>query len=287
MPNLTPWTLEQRFGKIKMVIVPDIFGNEADFLTLIKKINTSSAVKTFKHIKKLECSLPDFQEAFPTVKKIDWFNFSEKSDFLRDLLQKKCGKPFQIKQNGKTYQITFLCNPFSSKMVFEIKINRKGTYILKESPYQFLNTKNDRVRKEHENMAIRADSTYSNAILEFYLKLNNCPHVSDILYYNFNHEVVLYQAEKGNFITDTLPDFHNFHKKFVPDLARLGIYINDINNGNFMISKKDGQIKVIDTGHASFINPLTPGVPGLTFTLGNLCGQDYISEAGVLDLEDV
>jgi hypothetical protein len=54
-----------------------------------------------------------------------------------------------------------------------------------------------------------------------------------------------------------------------------------------MFSQKDRQIKVIDTGHASFINPLTPGVPGLTFTLGNLCGQDYISEAGVLDLEDV
>jgi len=54
-----------------------------------------------------------------------------------------------------------------------------------------------------------------------------------------------------------------------------------------MVSLKDKMVKIIDIGHATFANPLTPGVPGLTFTLGNLCGQDYISVNGVLGMEDI
>ena len=63
--------------------------------------------------------------------------------------------------------------------------------------------------------------------------------------------------------------------------------MNDINTGNFLVSDRDNQVKIIDIGHATYANPLMPGVPGLTFTLGNLCGRDYISLNGVLDVEDV
>ena len=141
-------------------------------------------------------------------------------------------------------------------------------------------------------MAIRADSTYSDAMLEFYLKLNGCAHSPDILYYNFKHEIALYTQETGQHFhveenKKKFLDFYSFNTKIVPDSTKLGIYINDINEGNFIVSEKDGQVKIIDIGHATFANPLTPGIPGLTFTIGNLCGQDYISIYGVLDVEDI
>ena len=141
-------------------------------------------------------------------------------------------------------------------------------------------------------MAIRADSTYSDALLEFYLKLSGCPHAPNILYYHFNHEVALYQADEGICFHQgknqkKYLDFYSFNTKIIPDSVRLGVYVNDINPGNFLISSRDKAVKIIDIGHATFANPLTPGVPGLTFTLGNLCGQDFISVNGVLGVEDV
>ena len=291
-PNFTPWTLEQKFSNIKLGSIPDIFGTETNFLSFVSQINKSSAVRNFKKIKKLECSLPEFEKAFPAVKKIDWFNFSKRSDFLRNLLKVKCAKPFNVELNKQKFKVTFLCNPFSSKMVFLITAPNKENFILKASPYAFLNVRNDRVRKEHENMAIRADSTYSDAMLEFYLKLNGCIHTPDILYYNFKHEIALYTQETGKHFhveenKKKFLDFYSFNTKIVPDAMRLGVYINDINEGNFVVSEKDGQVKIIDIGHATFANPLTPGIPGLTFTIGNLCGQDYISIYGVLDIEEV
>ena len=291
IPNLSPWTLEQRFGTIRFGSVPTDFKSEKHLFALIDKINRSAAVTRFKRIKRLECHLPDFRAAFPEVKKIDWFNFDARSDFLRNLFQKNCGQPFVIRQENRAYRVTFLCNPYSSKMVFEIETPEKQSFILKSSPYRFLNTCNDRVRKEHENMAIRADSTYSDALLEFYLKLNNCPHAPDILFYHFNHEVALYRAEKGKpFHTgknkNKYLDFYSFNTQIIPDSVRLGVYVNDINPGNFRVSDKDGFVKIIDIGHATFANPLTPGVPGMTFTLGNLCGRDYVSINGVLGVED-
>ena len=291
-PNVSPWTLEQRFNNIKIGQIPDIFNSETQFLSLVAQINKSGAVKNFKTIKKLECSLPEFEKAFPAVKKIDWFNFTKRSVFLRNLLKSKCAKPFTIKQDDKKFQVAFLCNPFSNKMVFQIDAPDGRAFILKMSPYTFLNIRNDRVRKEHENLAIRADSTYSDSLLEFYLKLNNCKHVSNILYYNFKHEVALYELEKGKTFRfegkqKKYSDFYSFNTQVVPDVVRLGVYVNDINEGNFIISDKDNVVKIIDIGHATFANPLTPEVPGLTFTLGNLCGQNYISINGVLDIKDV
>ncbi|MDY6407264.1 MAG: hypothetical protein SPL08_00980 [Pseudomonadota bacterium] len=291
IPNLTPWTLEQRFGTIKVGRVPRDFISEKHFLNLISHIHNARVVKTFKRIKKLECHLPDFKKAFPDVKKIDWFDLTARSVFLKDLMQKKCGFPFFIHQDNIRYTVTFLCNPYSSKMVFRVQLPNLKTFILKLSPYRFLTTLNDRVRKEHENMAIRADSTYSDALLEFYLKLNECPHAPDILYYNYDYEVALYHIETGKpFHTgqnkNKYLDFCSFNTCVVPDSMNLGVYVNDINAGNFLLSDRDKCVKIIDIGHASFMNPLTPGVPGLTFTLGNLCGRDYLSVYGVGEVLD-
>ncbi|MBQ7413034.1 MAG: serine/threonine protein kinase [Alphaproteobacteria bacterium] len=289
IPNLSPWTLEQKFDKVIVGKIPGCFGSEKSFLSLIQKIRKSGVVRTFKHIKKLECRLPDFKKAFPAVQKIDWWNFSARSDFLWQLMREQCGRPFTVCEGKQKYHVSFLCNPFSNKMVFQVKVSDKQTFILKMAPYAFLTTCNERVRKEHEALAIRPDSIYSDALLEFYLKLNRCPHAPDILYYRYDYEVALYAMETGKPLPFSKKgfDFYTFNTQIIPDSIRLGIYMNDINAGNFMISDKDGAIKIIDIGHATFANPLTPGVPGITFMMGNLCGRDYMSINGVLDVEDV
>ena len=68
-------------------------------------------------------------------------------------------------------------------------------------------------------------------------------------------------------------------------MNRWGIYINDVSLANFIVAP-NGILKVIDIGHASFANPMTQGIPGLTFTFGNLCGQDYLTHFGVMSMED-
>ncbi len=292
MPNFTPWALEERFSEIKIGSVPSVFHSESQLLSFVSSIKKSTAVRNLNRIKKLECSQGDFEKAFPKAKKINWFNLKQRFNFLKDLINQKCGKPFKLSVSEQQFKITFLCNPFSAKMVFLIESPDNEKFILKINQYNLSNTHNDRTRKEHENMAIRADSTYSDALLEFYLKLNDCPHAPSILYYNFRHEVALYKADTGiPFHSQTnknkFMDFYSFNTKVVSDCLRLGVYINDINAGNFILSATDNQVKIIDIGHASFANPLTPGIPGLTFTLGNLCGQDYISVNGVLDIEDI
>ena len=234
----------------------------------------------------MENKLPEFKKVFPEVNKIDWFDLSQRGPFLSDLMHKITGKIISLKHLGHSYQIQFLCNPFSSKMVFKIKMDGKQDFILKMSAYQLGDIDSDYKRKESENQAIRADSPFSNALMEFYLKLNKCPHAPSILYYTDQYEAVLYKLEKGRFLDKKERlNFLDVNRKKLKDANRLGIYVNDISVGNF-VEGKNGVYKIIDIGHASFANPLTQGVPGLTFTFGNLCGQDYLTHFGVMSLED-
>jgi len=290
LPNLAPWVLEHRFGNIKIGNIPDAFVSEDSFLSLVLKISRSKAVAQYRRIKRFDGHLAEFRETFPEVKKIDWFDAKARYGFLKELLQKECGKPFVVKQDGRCYRVTYLCNPFSCKMVFEIKTPENETFILKSSPYLFMSD-SDRVRQERENMAIRADSVYSNALLDFYLKLNDCQNVADILYYRFNYEVSLYRAEKGKPLHKGISknkylDFYSFNSETISDANCLGVYANDISKGNFLVSQRDGQVKIIDIGHASFVNPLTPEVSGLTFTFGNLCARNFLAIDGVLEMDE-
>ena len=91
-------------------------------------------------------------------------------------------------------------------------------------------------------------------MLEFYLKLNRCPHAPQILYYNYDYDTALYAEEKGEMLTfDDKPfyfhEFFEFNGKMLKDANKLGVYANDINYGNFLLSAADGQLKIIDIGH--------------------------------------
>lgn len=279
IPNFAPWALEMQFGsKFKIGQIPEEFTNEKDFLALVEQISKSECLKHYAQIKSLERSYDLFVKVYPSAKKIDWFNVFERGDFLRNLLKQKCGQPFKVEQAGKQFTVEFLANPHTNKAVFKITTQNGKLFILKMLPYNFVNITSDRMRKEHENQSLRADSTYSNSLLEFYLKLNGCPHAPKICCYYYAYEVALYEAETGELFGCTADsNFPSFNAMYVKDANQLGVYVNDIWLGNFIKSSTDGQIKIIDIGHASFSNPLTPGVPGLTFAFGNLCGRDYSS----------
>ncbi len=289
MPNFCPWMLESRFNGIRVGAVPDDFVNENTFLLLLQDILRSKAVKNYLEIKRLEGRLDEFAEKYPQIKKVNMFQMDERREFIKDLLRKQCTKPFKLKKDGKSYTVEFLCNPFSNKIVFKIATPSGKSYIVKTLPYNFVNIQSDRARKEHENQAIRADSPFSNAMLEFYLKFNHSEHAPKILYYNYQYEVALYEKEEGDLYTFedkpyAMRDFYCFNKKIVKDANLLGVYINDISLGNFLISKEDKKIKIIDIGHASYVNPLVPPTAGLCFTFGNLCGREYLPHFGIFSL---
>ena len=286
IPNFSPWALKDRFGIITLGKVPTDFGMEKDYLKLLEKIRASKVVQEYKKIKALENNLKEFALAYPEIKKIDWYNMTERTHFLSKLLHQATAMPFTIQNAHHKYTVRFLCNPFSCKMVFEVAAG-KQKYILKMAVNPVLDISSDDKRKEAENQAIRADSPYSNALMEFYLKLNKCRHVCDIQHYTSRYEAVLYKEEKGiPFISPHKKwDFYDLNNKLLKDMNRLGIYINDVSLANFIVAP-NGTLKVIDIGHASFANPMTQGIPGLTFTFGNLCGQDYLTHFGVMSMED-
>ncbi len=287
LPNFNPWCLQQRFGKIRLGMVPEIFGDEQVFLEFIEKIRNAPEVENYKKIKNLEHSPEKLKKAYPEVKKIDLYDFGQRASFFRAILKKGCGNLIKIKANNHIFKIRFLCNPFSAKLVFQITSSDGQVFILKMMPYDLHKKTDDKTVKEHENHAIRADSIYTNAMLEHYLILNNCPHAPGLLYYNYDYDIALYQEDKGTQIS--LEDkpfyfrtFYEFNHKMLKDANLLGIYVNDINKGNFLVSDKDNKLKIIDIGHASYANPLNPGVTGLCLSPNNLCGQDFLVHYGDL-----
>lgn len=290
LPNFNPWCLSGRFNGIRIGNVPEEFGGEDNFITILDRILNSPAISNYCEIKRLECvDWPAFTKRYPQSLKVDIYDFDQKRRLLCNILEEECGHPFELAVGGKTFTVKFLCNPFSCKIVCRIISPDGAAFILKSLPFNFSAVTSDRQLKEHENHALRADSPYSNALLEFYLRLNRCPHAPDICYYNYLYDSALYREEKGTpFNFDDKPyhlrGFYDFNHRKLADANRLGIYVNDISGGNFMISARDNKLKIIDIGHAGYSNPLNPGITGLCFSFGNLCGHDYIRHLGSLFL---
>ncbi|MBP5160970.1 MAG: hypothetical protein ILP11_02865 [Alphaproteobacteria bacterium] len=286
-PNLTPWALEGKFGDFSLGTVPKEFGSTADFYAFVHAVRNSSAMKNYKQIKRLEAHPKELKATYAAFRKIDFGSIGQKKKALTEVLLQKCGRPFKVTMAGRVFQVRFLCNPFSHKAVFSVATTEGKKYILKMLPYNFVKVTSDRVRKEHENMALRGDSTYADALLEFYLKLNQCPHAPLICFYNFKQEVALYEVAKSTpcVLKNKKADvraMYDFNVKRVADANALGVYINDVVADNFVQTARG--VKIIDIGHASFYMPLMPDVPGLTCHLGNLCGKDLFSLLAEYDL---
>ena len=129
IPNYRPWALKDRFGTIQIGKIPNEFGDTQKYHSFLDKIYNSSVMKKYRLFKSLENKQADFRKVYPAVKKIDWFDLDQRGKFLSDTLNKIIGHEFVITHNNHKYMIQYLCNPFSSKMVFQIKSNTKKTYI--------------------------------------------------------------------------------------------------------------------------------------------------------------
>ena len=159
LPNLNPWCLSGRFNGIRIGSIPEEFGDEDSFTVLLDQILNSRAISNYCEIKRLECAdWPEFTKRYPQSLKVDIYNFDQKRKLLCDILEEECGQPFELSVDGRTFNVRFLCNPFSCKVVCRIIAPGGAVFILKSLPFNYSAVESDRQLKEHENHALRADS---------------------------------------------------------------------------------------------------------------------------------
>ena len=186
--------------------------------------------------------------------------------------------PFKLTINNKNYDVKPLTRGHSLKLKFWLTIdnNPDKSYVIKFAPYNAVKN-SERNKQIRENQDTRPDMPYINSMLDFYLKLNNCPNAPDIQYFDYKAEASLYKATKGEY-----PDFpvsverniYNFRNyKPVADIYKLGVELNDIYHTNFLIDE-NGVCKAIDTGHAQFNNIFRPSVTRKHFSLSNFTGRE-------------
>ena len=262
--------------------LPSLFGKRADFQKFCECLLKSPAFKAFARVKDLE-----LKEKLQKNKNYKKDMLVEKQKKVTALLKEKMGETFSIKCGKTKFDIHPLFNPFSNKVVLRLITQDKEKYILKISPYNNPYITKDIERKTHENQLIRADSPYSNACVDFYLKYNNCKATAEVLYYDFIYDAVLYKerdckAYRYPNKMKVYKDVMKFNLTEMKCVSDLGLYLNDVREENLLVNKKTNTVELIDSGHMSYINPLNPGVPGYTYTLGNLCGRDSIGHFAVV-----
>lgn len=200
-------------------------------------------------------------------------NFSKNSSKNRNKI-----KSFELDINNRKFNIIPLDKGISAKLKYKITpiSNSCDTYILKFAPYDAIGN-TDRSRKFRDNQAARPDMPYTDALIDFYLKLNKCKNAPDIKFFDYEVQAVLYEETKGiepEFPKDYQLNIYKFRKqKEIADVYNLGVELNDIWKTNFLIDR-NGILKCIDTGHAKYNNLFRPLVIGKHFALSNMCGRE-------------
>ncbi|MBR2034394.1 MAG: hypothetical protein IKA03_06975 [Alphaproteobacteria bacterium] len=282
VPTISPWAFEAKCKQREMGQLPGLFGTRNDFQKFCDKLIKSSAFKAFKKVKDLELN-----ESLKPVKNHAKDPLKEKQKAVMALLKDKMGNDFSLKCGKVKFDIHPMFNPFSNKVVLRLVAENGDKFILKISPYNNSAITSDIERKSHENQLIRADSPYTNACVDFYLKYNGCSAVADILYYDFVYDAVLYKENdsKTYKYPNRIKEYKNtlkFNLEEIKCITDLGLFLNDVREENLLINKATKQIQLIDSGHMSYISPLNPGCPGYTITMGNLCGRDTIGHFGLM-----
>lgn len=284
------WYYDEKYGYRKAYeryYNEDIWANAQYFMDLVKQSpNVSTwALKCFCKEKNTEPILGVLPEYIGTRK--DFTNLINELKIWHKnackLKEKTKNKtvfdiPFEININNKTYNMKCLTRGHSPKLkfIFTINNNPEETYVIKFAPYDAIGN-TDRSNKFRENQAIRPDMPYVDSMVDFYLKLNNCPNAADILYFDYNVQASLYKATKGEhpvFTEEFECNIHNFRNyKPSADIYKLGVELNDIYHTNFIVDE-NGICKAIDTGHAKYNNIFRPLVIGKNIALANMCGRE-------------
>lgn len=183
---------------------------------------------------------------------------NEKIEGVKELQGGESGKrTFLIKKNDKKYVLK-VQNDYT---IYSDKLNKA----LKEDSW--LDDTFMRNYKDNEDM--KSDSSYLNAMIDFYLNLNDCKNATKIYFYDSKTSSVLYEFLEGEKFEGDL-NILNAEEK-LSDIASLGIQYNDISEGNIRV--KNGELKIIDVGESSFNDILRPTVPGFQFELPNWSGN--------------
>lgn len=181
---------------------------------------------------------------------------------------------YNIKIGKKNYKIEPNNQGASAKLVFRVTPEQSNEhYFVKFTPYKVTGEdyKNKKIR---ENYDLRGDSPYMNAVVDFYLKENDCKNANDIKFYDAISQSVVYKETVGEKAHFQKSDLYSLRKdENIADIAALGVQLNDISEDNF-IKTKDGRYVLIDSGHATFHDDFKPLVIGKQISLSNLCGRE-------------
>ncbi len=197
-------------------------------------------------------------------------------------------KLLQNKDTG--YSVKEFCGGLSGKRTFLVDTG-KQKYILKAQQDYSLYSKElkaalekdkwlkdtfIRTYKENENM--KSDSSYMNAMIDFYLNLHNSPNAAKIHCFDSKTSSVLYDFIEGSECKEKI-DINSVNK-LLPDLRKLGIFYNDAHAGN--LRDQNGVLKIIDSGEAGFNDILRPPVPCLQIEMPNWSGNSILSVLGAI-----
>lgn len=181
----------------------------------------------------------------------------------------------------------------SAKNIYKVTDpnNRERKYIIKmdrfypeditsSNPYKSCSAK--------EAKLIKGDSIYTDACLDYYLQLNGCNDNAKLLYYNFAKNAAIYEYIDGSETNQTKRNEEFIEQllanNLFPDVNNLGIYLNDIGPSFNCCKDKSGNMRIIDIGHAEYLDLLKPGSKNLTYECSNLCGFSFKSALAGLNI---
>ncbi len=226
------------------------------------------------------------------LKKIDTnFNFGELPQNIEDkatfneLIEEIKDLPFFAKNKlieieDKEFIVSQLSGgDMSYKNIYKVTDEDGDAFIVKLDRFPIEDALKNHInpyypRTAKESKLLRGDSVYLDACIDYYLQLNGSKSHAQLLYYDFNKNAAIYEYIDCKEINETqLGILEQLEaNRLLPDINKLGVYLTDI--GTTFNCYKDTQdnYRVIDVGHAEYIDLLKPGARLLTIETSNLCG---------------
>jgi hypothetical protein len=267
MPNWGPWKLEDKYlatQKAKRIKNTPI---------------STSQEKQVRNDRAVPLEIGSIPELFDSSKD-EYQNFVQE---LKHITKKK----FNIKTQNNIYSVKHLNGGVYSDKGIYLVSRGDNKAIIKCDNITLNNVGVEKEKNIRKNTHLKADSNYINACLTRYLNLNNCPNVPELMYYDHQNFLSVFSYVKAddkfqldkNYQCDVSLKKINSKLKGLNDL---GVYINDTSMKN-VLKDSDGAEKVIDLGHANFINPLKPGIKHYNIIFPNISGYDIASmQAGIM-----
>ena len=284
--------------------VPEEIGTIDDFRALTQKVRESQLVKEFVAFRDFMEDVEAFSARYPEAKK----NAINPARFAKDFLKSKISahrnastdaertalekevpflrlmKPTSIEVNGRKYVYSPILRPYSTKLLFALDPKRaKNRYFVTMEMFNSLE-KTCKNAVDKENSAMRSDSPYLNAVVDYYLRQNGCKNVPDMKFYDYGSNAVVYPFIEGEHIKPEgrIDDWGVIYedtalKKELKPLTKFGIYITDCFYENFMKEAGSGNMLIVDNGHAKFSNALKPGVKMIHMGFSDLYGRDFVA----------